>query len=179
MEISGPFLERTFRERRTNQKRANESTASGNWEGRSSTFLTPAPSRRTESPWTVRSSGASWWCRGSFQGARPVLAGVVASALSDVKQRRQAALALGHRPAHHSDAEAPGWALRPRLKLVPLPRREHAPDGSTLPTDSAGRPHLHRQLTRQPPLDARPVDSLTPSRRRTTTPSPRGSISPI
>ncbi len=41
MEISGPYLERTFRERRTNQKRANESTASGNWEGRSSTSLTP------------------------------------------------------------------------------------------------------------------------------------------
>ncbi len=46
--------------------------------------------------------------------------------------RRQAALALDHRPVHHRDAEARWWALRPRLKAgavasaVSLQRRQAA-----------------------------------------------------
>ncbi len=41
------------------------------------------------------------------------------------RQRQQAALAFDHRPTHFVDAEAPtGRALRPRLKLALLPRRD-------------------------------------------------------
>ncbi len=69
------------------------------------------------------------------------------------RQRQQAALALDHRPAHHGGVEARFRGERPRLKLVLLPR---------LALRSVGRPHLHRQLTRQPSLDARhqPVSDL-------------------